>query len=361
MNNLVCISDCHLGFRHRFKTKRLQDYMKAFNDAVAKALKCEPDVILFAGDLVHHPRPDPVTLRMVLKRLVELAEKTQIVICIGNHEIEGHLSTTYTPIFSDLHKNIHVLSSENPCVKVNLINTQVCFYGFEFTRNRASCEKKLLELAKNIKSGFNILCLHQAVERYLAPYEISVKTLREVAPKFKLMLFGHVHKHQSIKEVSDLTPAYYIGSTERVSFNEAENPTGFMLFRDLNPARMEYVRVDSASMKQHKITTGKKTPDEINKMIEQLIVQNQKTELLNLEVSAEVDGDFLNVRHDWAEQHPNFTVLEVNVNPVASEGEFKMERITASEDGIREFFQKTGIINKELEEKCIRLFQKYGA
>jgi hypothetical protein len=114
-------------------------------------------------------------------------------------------------------------------------------------------------------------------------------------------------------------------------------------------------------MKQHKITTGKKTPDEINKMIEQLIVQNQKTELLNLEVSAEVDGDFLNVRHDWAEQHPNFTVLEVNVNPVASEGEFKMERITASEDGIREFFQKTGIINKELEEKCIRLFQKYGA
>ena len=34
MNNLVCISDCHLGYRHRFKAQRLHHYLNAFNDAI---------------------------------------------------------------------------------------------------------------------------------------------------------------------------------------------------------------------------------------------------------------------------------------------------------------------------------------
>lgn len=335
--------------------------MNAFNDAVAKALKCDPDVILFAGDLMHHPRPDPVTLRKLIRTIVQLAEKTQVVMCIGNHEIEGHLSTTYTPIYSDLHKNIHVLSSENPRVKINLIGREVNLYGFEYTRNRNTVEKKLIELSKNIKSGYNILCMHQAVERYLNPYEISLKTLREVAGKYNLILFGHVHKHQPIKELSDITPAYYIGSTERISFNEAENQTGMMLFRNIDPTKPEFIRVESASMKQVSQNLGRKTPEEINQQIEKTISENSKTELLQININVQIDGDYLNVRHDWAEQNPNFTILDVNVNPTTTEASFKMDKININEETIKEYFQKTGLNNPSLEETCIKLYQKYSS
>jgi len=361
MNNLVCISDCHLGYRHRFKTRRLHHYMNAFEDAVQKALKCEPDVILLGGDIVHHSRPDPVTMRKLIKVLMELAEKTPLVLCIGNHEIEGHLSTTYSPIYSDLHRNIHVLSSENPHVQIKLIGREVNFYGFEYTRSRNSAEKKLLELSKGISSGFNILCLHQSIERYLSQYEVSLKVLREVAPKYNLMLFGHVHKHQPIKEVFDVTPAYYMGATEHTSFNEAGNPTGILLFRNLDPTKPEYLSVESASMKQVKAGLGKKTPEQINDFIEKTIADNLSVDMLQLNVNAEVDGDYLNIRHDWAARNQRFTILDVNVNPSASESAFRMEKVTASEDTIREYFQKTGQRDKQLEETCVRLYQKYGA
>ncbi|MDD5112110.1 MAG: DNA repair exonuclease [Candidatus Altiarchaeota archaeon] len=360
MNNLVCISDCHLGYRHRLKAQRLQHYLNAFNDAVAKAQKCDPDIILFAGDIVHHSRPDPVTLRSVVKTLVQLAEKTQIVLCIGNHEIEGHLSTTYTPIYSDLHKNIHVLSSENPHVRLNLIGRQVDFYGFEYTRNQKSAEKKLLDLSKSIHGGFNVLCLHQAVERYLSPPEISIKTLREVAPKYNLILFGHIHKPQPIKEVFDVTPAYFIGSTEHISFNESESPTGILLFRNLDARRPEHIKVNSASMKQVREDLGKKTPEEINQRVEELIKQNHGTDLLQIDINASIDGDILNIRHDWAEQHPEHAILDVAINPAGSASAFSMEKIETSEETIREYFKKTGQTSRELEETCVKLYQKYG-
>jgi DNA repair exonuclease SbcCD nuclease subunit len=360
MNNLVCISDCHLGYRHRFKAQRLHHYLNAFNDAIGKALKCDPDVILFGGDLVHQARPDPVTLRTLIKTLIQLAEKTQIIVCIGNHEIEGHLSTTYTPIYSDLHKNIHVLSSENPQVTLKLIGREVNFYGFEYTRNIKTAEKKLIELSRTIKGGYNILCLHQAIEHYSNPPEMSIKTLREVAGKYNLMLFGHVHKHQPIKELFDLIPAYYIGATERISFNEAENPTGIMLFRNMDARKPEYIPVASASMKEVRENLGKKTPEEINRHVENIIAKNMGTDLLQIDITAEIDGDYLNIRHDWAEQNPKHTILDVNINPLAGENAFKMDKITASEDTIHEYFTKTGIGNPELEENCIKLYQKYG-
>jgi DNA repair exonuclease SbcCD nuclease subunit len=334
--------------------------LNAFNDAIAKALKCEPDVILFAGDLVHHARPDPITMRHVIKTLVKLAEKTQVVMCIGNHEIEGHLSTTYTPIYSDLHRNIHVLTSENPVVNIKLIGREVNFYGFEYTRNSRIAEKKLAELSRTIKSGFNILCLHQAVERYLSPHEISIKALREVSGKYNLILFGHVHKPQPIKEVFDITPAYYIGSTERISFNEAENQNGILLFRNLDFSKPEFIKVNSASMKAVKENLGRKTPEEINQKIEELIRLNQNFELLQIDLNASIDGDFLNIRHDWTGLNPKYTILDVNINPLSEENAFKMEKITASEETIREYFQKTGLKNPELEDTCVELYQKYG-
>lgn len=358
MANIAFIGDCHLGFRHRSKVQRLRDYALAFEDAVSKALSMGPDVVVFLGDLVHHAKPDPVSLRTVVKRLMEAADRCQVVVCIGNHEIEGHLGTTYAPIYGDVHERIHVLSTENPEAAIDIGGRRYCFRGFEYTRQRESAEEKLKALSERLGGDVNILCLHQAIERYLSPHELSLPALRRAAEKYSLIMSGHVHKHQAITEVSDITPAYYCGSTERVSFNEAGNPTGFMFFRGDRFREPEYVPVDSATMSYQRLEFDG-TPEELNALVLKTI-ESDGAKLLRIDVSADIRGDAMDVRRDWDAYLADRTMLEVNVAPKTSETEVKLERAELSEDLIREYFQKAGSGDGELEELCVELYRRYA-
>jgi len=341
--------------------QRLQDYANAFQDAISKALLYSPSVIVFGGDLLHNPRPDPKSMRIVLQSLIKLADSTQIVICIGNHEIEGHLSTTYTPLFSDLHKNIHVLTTENPHVTIEIDNKRVGFHGFQYLRNRKIAEDTLFEISEQVDDNdIDILCIHQAVERYLSPYEISISALREISEKYNLILLGHVHKHQKIDEIFDLKPAFYIGSTERISFNEHENRNGILIFKDFNFREPEFLEVNSTSMKQIHEDLDKKTPQDINSHIDKLININSDVKLLQINLDVEILGDHLDIRHDWEQKYPEFTILDVNVNPKLIESAIKMEKIEISDDIIREYFEKRGIGDKELIDLCIDMYHKYA-
>jgi len=354
---IACISDCHLGYRHRFKTQRLVDYLSAFNEAVKKALEHDPDVIVLLGDLVHHSRPDPVTLRSVVKKLIEIAEKKQVVLCIGNHEIEGHLSTTYTPIYSDIHDNIHVLSTETPHVILDVKGEKVGFHGFEFIRSRERAEELLEKVSSEPLEGkVNILCLHQAVEKYLAPHEISLRTLRDVAPKYNLILLGHVHKHQKIAEVEDITPAYYVGSTERVSFNEAENQNGILVLEG-DFKKPHFLKVHSAPMKNIKLKVDSGSPEEVSSKIRALIEENKDFKLLRIEVDSELSSMEL---PDWSVLRQDFTILDVTTSSKEPESQIAFEKISLSEEMIRDYFQKTGGKDRELMEVCIRMYDKYG-
>ncbi|MFH0862944.1 MAG: DNA repair exonuclease [Candidatus Altiarchaeota archaeon] len=359
MANLAFIGDCHLGFRHRGKVQRLRDYSKAFEEAVDKALQRKADAVVFMGDLVHHSKPDPVSLRTVLKKLMEAAQKIPVIVCIGNHEIEGHLGTTYSPIYGDVHPGIHVLTSEHPHVEISLGGRSYGFHGFEYTRSRESAEDKLKGLSQGAKADVNILCLHQAIEKYLSPCEISLSALRHAAPSYDLIVSGHVHKHQELREISDVTPTFYCGSTERISFNEAENDNGFMFFSGDGWAAAEFVHVDSAPMAYVR-EEFQGSAAELNTRVEKIIAANP-AKLLKIEVLADLKGDIIDVRRDWTAFEDGRTVLEVSVMPKTQEAEIQLEKVELNEDLIREYFRKSGNENKEMEGLCIDLFRRYGA
>ncbi len=362
---IAAISDCHLGYRHRFSVERLRDYDAAFREAVEKAKSYEPGLWLFGGDLLHHSKPNPVSMRLVVQTLRELAQSAPVVVAIGNHEIEGHLGTTYATLYGDIHERIHVLSTEQPIKVVDVAGKRVNVLGFQFIRNRTVAEESLRDLSKGVErrqGAVNILFLHQAIERYLEPHEIGLPALREVAPRYDLVVSGHVHKHQEIREISDVTPAYYIGATERVSFNEAANPTGFMVFRDFDFRRPEYVPVSSAPMRAIKDDLGKKSPDEINAFIARSIEENKSAKLLQVNLTASVDGEFLDVRRDWKSAYPDFTVLDVNVTPAFAEKHVELEKPELNEDLIREYFEKTGRQGEEeLLAATLDLYERYGS
>ncbi|MBU0762900.1 MAG: metallophosphoesterase [Candidatus Altiarchaeota archaeon] len=360
MAKVAFIGDSHMGYRHRFKVERLSDFARSFEEAVEKALSESPDAVVFLGDIVHHPRPDPVSLRTVLRNLIMCAEKTNVVVLVGNHEIEGHLGTTYAPIYSDLHEKIHVLTSENPHVILDFSGRKYGFHGFEYTRSPDVVKQKMAEVSGGERGDVNILCLHQGIEGYVSPFEVSAQVLRHSAPKFDLIVAGHIHKRQTIGEISDLTPAYYVGSTERTSFNESSNPTGFMVFDGEDFRNPRYVTVSSKSMEYVKKDFNG-TPEQLNRFLEAIISKSQ-ADLLKVEVEASLDGDFLDVRRDFSQYEAGRTLLEVSVVPKsAGEKSIDLDRLILDEAVLTQYFEKTGNKNEKLREICLELFRKYGS
>jgi DNA repair exonuclease SbcCD nuclease subunit len=357
MQHIAFIGDAHIGYRHRFKSQRLQDYVSAFNEALEKALSRNPLAIVFLGDLLHHCRPDPVSLRTVLKKLIWCSGKTNVIVCVGNHEIEGHLGTTYSPIYSDVSDKITVLTTENPHKIIRHEGKTIGFHGFEYIRSDKRATEKLREISSNPGSDINILCLHQAIEKYLSPHEITLSALRQVAGAYDLIVSGHVHKHQMIAEVQDITPAYYVGSTERISFNEAANPTGFMVFTLGDLSNPEYVPVNSAPMAliREKFSG---TPWQVNERIKKIITERQER-LLRIDLEVDLEGDPLDINRDWGEIFPEKTILEVNVSGSEPERQ-AIEALELNEDLISSYFQSSHMQDEELEKACIELFQRYG-
>ena len=374
MVTICAISDSHLGYRHRMKLQRLNDYRDAFLDAVKKAEENNPDLIIFLGDLFHYSKPDPYTMKITFRELKRLAKKMPIVMCIGNHEIEGHLGSSYTLLFSDIHDNIHVLTHENPHVMLNISGKNLAIHGFQFMRRRDMVEEKLMGISRDLDNNnrgnydnydidYNILCLHQGVEKYLEPYEISLKCLRSVAEKYDLILFGHVHKHQRIKEICDITPAFYVGSTERISFNEAENDNGFLVFKDFDFENPVFINVNSASMKRIREDVGVMSPEGVNSYIENIIKKNiGRVNCLQINIDVELDGEYLNIRHDWNSEYTDFTILDVNINPKSMWGMPEIhKKMVISENLIEDYFDRIGMgKRKDLKKVCIDLYWRYG-
>ncbi|VVB54234.1 DNA double-strand break repair protein Mre11 [uncultured archaeon] len=363
MPNLICISDSHLGFRHRLKTQRLKDYARCFTEAVEKGRLLDPGVFLFGGDLFHHVSPDPKSVAVVFKTLMTLADEYPVVVLVGNHEIAGHLGTSLSPVAGLLHENIHVLTTENPHAVIAVGGEKVGFHGFQFIRGRKTAEEALLKITQELpKADKHILAIHQAVEGYLSPFELSARALQEAASNYDLIVIGHVHKHQPIKEV-DSTPSYYIGSTERTSFSEHLNPAGFLAF-DLSDLKKKpkHTPVSAASMRSIKMKLGRLKPDEINKKIDEAIEENNNCSLLSIDAEADVDGDYMSVRRNWEETYPNFTILDVRITPPTKETtEFTFEQSEINEDTVRQYLKKTKLdADKELAELTIELYNKHA-
>jgi DNA repair exonuclease SbcCD nuclease subunit len=370
MDNICVISDCHLGYRHRLKFQRRVDYEQAFKEAVEKALQCKPKILIFLGDIFHYSRPDPRSMSLVMRTLMKIANFCNVILCIGNHELEGNISTAYLPLFSELHENIHVLSTEQPHSTIQIEGKKIGLHGFEFLRNRKFAEETLNKISEEVdgRNDFDILCLHQALQNYLDPYEISIPSLKENSKKFDLILLGHVHKHQKIREIFPI-PGFYVGSTERISFNESENETGFLLFQDFEFSSPKFLPVSSAPMRRiRKKLNDEKTPDEINEYVKEEIAKNMDVKCLQVTINAKIIGDYLEIKQDWSSEFENFTILDVFINPtLPQKRDINLEKIELNEEIIGEYFKKIGLQGsigekgvEELKKLCLNLYEKYG-
>ncbi len=97
MVRIAHISDSHIGCSMFQLIERKEDVRECFRQAVKKAMKYSPDIIIHTGDLFHSPYPDNEDTICVSKTLKEL-KSTKFFVVPGNHDIPFNYRIAASPI-----------------------------------------------------------------------------------------------------------------------------------------------------------------------------------------------------------------------------------------------------------------------
>jgi len=100
------------------------------------------------------------------------------------------------------------------------------------------------------------------------------------------------------------------------------------------------------------VMTPKKIVDFTNEVIE----ENKDFECLQIVINVPVEGDYLEIPHDWGEKDRRFTILDVNINPLMGGRTIEIEKVE-----INEYLEKSGLgKDSELSELCRDMFERYS-
>jgi len=285
------IADAHLGREQFNQPFRYEDYVKAFREAVERAVRERVDFILIPGDLFHVSRPSPKALRDAIE-ILELPRKKGIPV----FAIEGNHDKTIreTSVF-DLLEHLGLINlvgylreprsgefqrSERKGSRylVRGIFGDVEIYGLRHHSRWQLIRGETNVLKALFRGRRGILMLHQAVD-YLSkdtPYSDAVDLrLNELPDGFSYYALGHIHVRR-LAEPSQTGlsgPIAYPGSLERTDVREAshivtylskdgkprirenrDGAKGFYIVEDFQPEFVEiearpfyYVRVEGNS------------------------------------------------------------------------------------------------------------------
>jgi len=270
------IADVHLGREQFNQPFRYEDYVKAFREAIEKAVKERVEFILIAGDLFHVSRPSPRTLRDAIE-ILEIPKKKGIPVFAieGNHDktireasvfdLLEHFGLVRTLGLRREEKRDEFLRSKKVADRY-LVWAEVGdvkIYGLRH-HTRWQLIRGNTNVLKALFRGGDVLMLHQAVD-YLAkdtPYQDAFDLkLRELPDNFSYYALGHIHVRRVAEpgQTGLKGPVAYPGSLERTDVREASyivvygdrdrkprirnNPEakGFYIVEDFQPEFVEVV------------------------------------------------------------------------------------------------------------------------
>ncbi|NJE02742.1 exonuclease SbcCD subunit D [Thermococcus sp. MV11] len=273
------IADVHLGREQFNQPFRYEDYVKAFREAVDRAVKERVDFVLIAGDLFHVSRPSPRTLRDAIE-ILEIPKKKGVPVFAieGNHDktireasvfdLLEHLGLIRTLGLRREEKRDEFLRSKKVADRY-LVWAEVGdakIYGLRHHTRWQLIRGSTNVLRALFKGSDGILMLHQAVD-YLSkdtPYHDAFDLkLSELPDGFSYYALGHIHVRR-VAEPSQTGlsgPLAYPGSLERTDVREAshlisygerdkkprvrenrDGVKGFYIVEDFQP---EFVEVDA--------------------------------------------------------------------------------------------------------------------
>lgn len=249
------LADTHLGYSAYRKAtaegvnQREMDVYDAFSRCVDYAIQTRPDLVLHAGDLFDSVRPTNRAITVAVQQILRLSkEKIPFVVISGNHEtpklketgniftIFEHLDHVY-PIYKNHYEPVTLkLSDESVCVHA----IPQCQSPDEFTLNM-----KKLSLDKSV--DYNLLLAHGAVkgikEFKMNEFNELFIPIKELSKDFDYVALGHYHMYTQLQR-----NAWYSGSTEHLSFTEADSQKGCLEIELGHPLKHQFIPLQTRVM-----------------------------------------------------------------------------------------------------------------
>ena len=282
--SFIHLADVHLGYEQYNLAVRRDDFARAFHEAVDKALELKPDFIIIAGDLFHQARPTNTTLENAVQNFRRLREAgISVLVVDGSHDTAPNIitGTILNPL--DSAGLIYYLPRhEEACWK----NDSCYVYGIPNFRTRQRTERQLpafyeLKKPKPKMDKFNIFVFHMALD---IPEIMKGRpsTFAEASPDYIPQGFdyyagGHLHIPWQLPFKRSLL--VYSGSTETVSYEDAEVEKGFYYVEVNRKDEIEINRIKLESPRRFKVLESDFTgysPRKITEKAAEIVKENDE-------------------------------------------------------------------------------------
>lgn len=252
---IIHISDTHLGFSAYRKlsengyNQREEDIMLSFALAIDQIIEISPDLVLHCGDLFDVVRPTNRILRFAIEQILRLsAHKIPLVLISGNHETpkQRYIGSAFSiiDILPDPEKLRHVIY-QNEYAKIQ-IKDVVIHAVPQCTTDEIF--KEQLKKVKPAAQAINIAMLHAGVAgmeefSHIESNELLVEQNWLAKTSLDYIALGHFHGHSKVSP-----NAWYCGSTDRMSFNEAGKAKGFIQLEVGSAVKPSFIEVKTRPM-----------------------------------------------------------------------------------------------------------------
>jgi exonuclease SbcD len=232
---IVHLADTHLGYSAYRKVtpdgvnQREMDIYDAFTQCIDYAVKTHPDLVLHAGDLFDSVRPTNRAITVAVQQILRLSkEQIPFVVISGNHETPKLKETgNIFTIFEHLDQVYPIHQNQYEAITLKQNDERVCIHAVPQCQTPEEFNTNMKKIALDANVNFNLLLAHGAVkgikEFKMNEFNELFIPVKNLAEEFDYIALGHYHLH------TELQPnAFYAGSTERLSFTEAESQKGFI-------------------------------------------------------------------------------------------------------------------------------------
>jgi DNA repair exonuclease SbcCD nuclease subunit len=292
---ILHIADTHLGFSAYRKTtqdginQREIDIYNAFEQFINYAISIKPDLIIHAGDLFDNVRPNNRAITFAINQIVKLSKnKIPIIIVSGNHEHPKIIETSHIfRIFIHLENVYPIFNSKYEKIQLKIDNKKLLIHAIPQCNCKKKYDEELKKLIPDKKADYNIFVSHGSVtgvkEYTMNEFNELIIPTKIFSRDFDYIALGHFHKYTKLAE-----NAFYAGSTENLTFSDANEKKGFIeLTITENKLKQNFIEINTRPMLDIKPIkcTGLKIEEIMNRIKQKVqeIKPEQKTFRITLD------------------------------------------------------------------------------
>ncbi len=252
---IVHLADTHLGYSAYRKVteqgvnQREMDVYDAFTQCIDYAIKTKPDLVLHAGDLFDSVRPPNRAITVAVQQILRLSkEKIPFVVISGNHETPKLKETgNIFTIFEHLDHVYPIHNNQYETISLKQKEETVCIHAIPQCQNPDEFDINLKKISVDKNADYNVLLAHGAVtgikEFKMNEFNELFIPINNLSQDFDYIALGHYHMYTKLQG-----NAFYAGSTEHLSFTEADSQKGWLEIELGKKLKHQFIPLKTRSM-----------------------------------------------------------------------------------------------------------------